>query len=320
MSFALHTVADAIKRHGAVARVVVAAIAGSAPREAGASMLVWQDGQSGTIGGGQLELEATLAARESLRSGKATLRRVPLGPALGQCCGGAVTLATEVFDAKSLPRLADAEKAGCLVRPIQGPPDALPLAVERLLGQIRNGSSAPKTTLLGNWLIEPVQRASYALWIYGAGHVGRAIVDMMAPMPEWAVTWVDTDAARFPERIAQNVSRLIAAEPQRVVAHAPADAHHLVLTYSHALDLELCHALLERGFSSAGLIGSATKWARFRDRLRKLGHSDASILRIACPIGDPSLGKAPQAIAVGVTALLLRATIASPEAAMDRPA
>ncbi|SDJ98514.1 xanthine dehydrogenase accessory protein XdhC [Aliiruegeria lutimaris] len=320
MSFALRDVAEAVERHGRIARVVLAEIAGSAPREAGASMLVWPDGQSGTIGGGQLELEATLAARDALRSGKAALRRVPLGPALGQCCGGAVTLATEILDADSLARLAGTEKAGCLARPIQGAQDAPPLAVERLLGQIRNGSSAAKTTLLGDWLIEPVLRPSHALWVYGAGHVGRAIVDMMAPMPEWAVTWVDTDAARFPERIAQNVTRLVAAEPQRVVPHAPADAHHLVLTYSHALDLELCHALLERGFASAGLIGSATKWARFRQRLQKLGHADASILRIACPIGDPTLGKAPQAIAVGVTALLLRATKASPEAAMDRPA
>ena len=82
--------------------------------------------------------------------------------------------------------------------------------------------------------------------------------------------------------------------------HAPPSAEHLVLTYSHALDLEICHRLLSHGFARAGLIGSATKWARFRKRLLALGHSEVSIARITCPIGDPALGKHPQAIAIGV--------------------
>jgi xanthine dehydrogenase accessory factor len=89
--------------------------------------------------------------------------------------------------------------------------------------------------------------------------------------------------------------------------HAPTDAEHLILTYSHALDLDLCHRLLRRGFLSCGLIGSATKWARFRSRLTALGHDAAAVGRIRCPIGDPALGKHPQAIAVGVAAELLKA-------------
>lgn len=97
-----------------------------------------------------------------------------------------------------------------------------------------------------------------------------------------------------------------AAEMPALAQHAPVEAHHLVLTYSHEIDLALCHALLTRGFAGAGLIGSATKWARFRSRLQTLGHSGAEISRIACPIGDPTLGKHPQAIAVGVAAALLR--------------
>jgi xanthine dehydrogenase accessory factor len=89
------------------------------------------------------------------------------------------------------------------------------------------------------------------------------------------------------------------------VGHAPQEADHLIMTYAHDLDLALCHALLKHGFASAGLIGSATKWARFRTRLAALGHSPAQISRIACPIGDPHLGKHPQAIAVGVATALL---------------
>ena len=83
-------------------------------------------------------------------------------------------------------------------------------------------------------------------------------------------------------------------------------AEHLVLTYSHALDLELCHRILGHGFARLGLIGSATKAARFRARLHDLGHLPVEIQRIACPIGDTSLGKHPQAIALGVATELLR--------------
>ena len=101
------------------------------------------------------------------------------------------------------------------------------------------------------------------------------------------------------------VEPLVAQDPLRVVSHAPHDAEHLVLTYSHDLDLKLCDALLRHGFGSCGLIGSATKWARFRKRLAAMGHTDAQIARIACPIGDPTLGKHPQAIAVGVAARYL---------------
>ncbi|MBQ1203479.1 MAG: XdhC family protein, partial [Loktanella sp.] len=77
-------------------------------------------------------------------------------------------------------------------------------------------------------------------------------------------------------------------------------------TYSHALDLALCHAILQRPFHSVGLIGSATKWARFRGRLSDLGHSPAQIARIACPIGDVSLGKHPAALALGVATAMIR--------------
>jgi xanthine dehydrogenase accessory factor len=107
--------------------------------------------------------------------------------------------------------------------------------------------------------------------------------------------------------VPEAVTQLVAADPAAAVAYAPAEAEHLIVTYSHALDLDLCHRLLGHGFGSAGLIGSATKWARFRSRLRQLGHADAAISRICCPIGQPGLGKHPQAIAVGVAATLLSA-------------
>jgi xanthine dehydrogenase accessory factor len=154
------------------------------------------------------------------------------------------------------------------------------------------------------WMIEPVTAPAREIWIWGAGHVGRAIVAVLAPLPGLRLTWIDTDAARFPE-VAAGVVQRIAANPGDLVTGAPREAEHLVLTFSHALDLELCHRLLRHGFGTLGLIGSATKAARFRSRLAALGHADAQISRIRCPIGQPELGKHPQAIAVGVAADLL---------------
>ncbi|PUB18491.1 xanthine dehydrogenase accessory protein XdhC [Yoonia sediminilitoris] len=229
-------------------RITVARTAGSAPRDTGTQMLVWADRTEGTIGGGALEWQAIADARCMLSDGRSSDQRtIPLGPSLGQCCGGSVTLVWERAD-----------------------------------------------------VLDPAPRSS--LWIYGAGHVGRAIVHVMAPLPDFDITWIDTSADRFPRT---DVTTLVAADPSLVAKHAPAQADHLILTYSHDMDLALCHALLRHEFASVGLIGSATKWARFRARLAALGHSPAQIARIACPIGDPLLGKHPAALALGVATSMI---------------
>jgi xanthine dehydrogenase accessory factor len=230
----------------------------------------------------------------------ATMDRVPLGPALGQCCGGAVTLLTEVFESATLPR----PEAGVFARSVDG--RAMPLAVKRLLAPARGTGVLPGATLVQGWMLEPVPADRQPLWIWGAGHVGRALVAVLAPLPGLAITWVDVAQDRFPDVQLPDVTILPAADPALLVPHCPAGAAHLVLTYSHALDLELCHRLLSHGFGSLGLIGSQTKWARFRSRLRALGHTDPQTARICCPIGDPRLGKHPQAIAIGVAQDILQ--------------
>ncbi len=299
MSFDLAGLKRTVARHGTVARVVVARAEGSAPREAGAAMLVWDGGQEGTIGGGALEWEATRLAREVL-CGRDRVLNLPLGPALGQCCGGAVTLVIERYDAARLAGIGN----HVVVRRVSGRGE-MPLNMRKAMSLARSSGQVPAVLFAGGWLLEPVTPPAQAVWIYGAGHVGRALVRVLAPLPAFEITWLDTAAARFPEDIPPRVHRLVAANPADAVKHAPADARHLVLSYSHALDLEICHRLLGHGFSRAGLIGSRSKWARFRSRLRQLGHTDASISRIECPIGMPELGKHPQAIAVGVAATLL---------------
>lgn len=290
MSFDLETLRDAVARHGRVTRVVVAAVDGSTPRDVGAAMLVWADGQSGTIGGGTLEFEAAEAARQG-----GFFRRVPLGPAIGQCCGGAVTLLAEVFDARRLEEM----DADFLLRRVEGAAE-VPLTIQRAIAAHRNSGAPIVPLLVQGWMLEPVTRPTRQLWIYGAGHVGRALVNVMSPIPEVAITWVDTAANRFPSDLPSGVTKLVAANPATVVRYAPPQAEHLVLTYSHALDLELCHQLLSHSFAFAGLIGSDTKWARFRKRLQTLGHAPDQIARITCPIGQKALGKHPQAIALGV--------------------
>jgi len=298
MGFDRTALINACVVHGNVARVVVAAVRGSAPREVGAAMLIWAEGQSGTIGGGTLEHELTRTARAALSGGQDALSKHALGPDMGQCCGGAVDVLTEFYDharATALPE--DVIARG---------PSPMPLSVSRVLAKARNAAQPLQATLLDGWLIEPVAKPNRHLWIWGAGHVGRALVSTLSPLPDLAITWVDTGAQRFPDEIPTGVTQLTAEEPQRLVAYAPHDAQHLIVTYSHSLDLALCNALLSRGFSYAGLIGSATKWARFRKRLGELGHSPPDIDRITCPIGDPSLGKHPQAIALGVGTQLLQ--------------
>ena len=297
--FDRHALAQAIAARGPVARVVVAEVKGSAPREVGAAMLVWQDGQDGTIGGGALEFQAAQSARAMLAGCEvARLDAIPLGPNLGQCCGGAVWLAFEVFH--KAPDLAPA-----FARPVTLGAGPMPLPIARALAAARRGEPA-RAMLHNGWMIEPFSAPKTPVWIWGAGHVGRALVAVMAPLPDMEITWVDTDLARFPDDIPNGVRALPVAEITRAIALAPADAHHVILTFSHALDLALCDGLLRHGFAHLGLIGSATKWARFRGRLGAVGHSPAEISRITCPIGDTSLGKHPQAIAIGVAARMMR--------------
>ena len=299
--FDLAALSQTVAQHGPTARVVVAAHKGSTPREVGAFMLVWATGQSGTIGGGALEYQATQHALNLLQSQEKSLTHTALGPTLNQCCGGAVTLFTEVFTGSNLP-----EPSSIIARPTTDHP--MPLAVKRLLASARNQGSVPASQLIQGWMIEPLAAPQRQLWIWGAGHVSRALVHTIAPLPDLQITWIDTALRRFPGQIPLNTTVLPVENPANAVALAPPTAEHLVLTYSHALDLDLCHRLLLHGFQSLGLIGSQTKWARFQSRLKALGHSPQSIVKIICPIGDPCLGKHPNAIAIGAAAHLLRPT------------
>lgn len=294
MSLDLKAINTAIAKYGSIARVVIVDVKGSSPREVGASMLVWDTGQSGSIGGGALEFAAAQAARE----GKTGPKTYPLGPGLGQCCGGAVTVVSEVFNAALPPTSAYARR-------VQGA-DEQPGIMQKFATDLGNGTAKGHLMYRRGWLCEGMTNPTVQdVWIWGAGHVGREVVDILGQLNQMRVTWLDFDIARFPEMSKGHYQSVLYDPIDQTAQRAPTTAIHFVMTHSHETDLEIAHALLRHEFTHCGLIGSATKWARFRKRLIALGHTEAVVDKITCPIGDRTLGKHPVAIAVSVAHAVL---------------
>ena len=254
---------------------------GSVPRERGAWMAVFADRVAGTIGGGHLEFDAIDRARSLLR-GWATpgeqgsqvatehQHRYPLGPSLGQCCGGVVML-----------------------RFVLVPQGRMDMLRERL------------------------QPPRDCVALFGAGHVGHALVRLLCNLP-YRVMWVDSRDSVFPEEEHELVQCEYSDPVQSAVADLPAGSQVLIMSFSHAEDLEVVAQCLGRqrqhgDLPYVGLIGSATKWATFRRRLRERGFSDAELDHVTCPIGVPGIkGKEPEVIAVAVAAQLLQRRSAAP--------
>ena len=220
---------------------------------------------------------------------------------MGQCCGGAVELLIEILDETKVKFISVDD--GFFARPVFK--DEKSLNVQALIKSYRNKSVPIKTSFKDGWLFEPVTKEKELIWIYGAGHVGTAIANILSKLNQFSVTCIDTSQDRYPDNFPKTVEKLITKNPAQIVQYAPSETHHLILTYSHALDLEICHQLLQHNFATAGLIGSKTKWARFKKRLNELNYTFEQINTIICPIGEPSFGKSPYEIAIGVASMLL---------------
>ncbi|MBS9404102.1 xanthine dehydrogenase accessory protein XdhC [Halomonas sp. TRM85114] len=169
-----------------------------------------------------------------------------------------------------------------------------------------------------NVLLEVFPGSTTTLAIFGAGHVGRELVRLAAPLP-WRVLWHDSRDGVFPDwaELQPRLTCRHAADSRAAVATLPVNSHALVLTHDHAEDRELIDALLARGdTASLGLIGSRSKWASFRSRLTDAGHDEATLATVRCPIGTASGGtggdKTPYAIAIAAIAELLP-LVESPE-------
>lgn len=245
--------------------VTVESTRGSAPREVGAWMAVFDSGTLGTVGGGHLEWDAMSRARHWLLQGTGEpLVRYALGPALGQCCGGEAVLQFERVSAADVERLR-----ATLARP--GTPVAL----------------------------------------FGGGHVGRAVVQVLLNLPV-DLTWIDSRDEIFPPELAIQ-TRCEHSDPvQAAVKDLAPGSRVLIMSFSHSEDIDVVAACLARQRERAdlpyvGLIGSKTKWASFRQRLEAQGFSESELAHVTCPIGVPGIAdKRPEVIAVAVAAQILQ--------------
>lgn len=300
---------DAIEAEGSAALVTLARVRGSSPREAGARMVVRPSGGfHGTIGGGALEWVALEAAREALKSGRgpAARRSLALGPELAQCCGGRVDWRIETFDARDaqgLAALAAAEAQGPAILTARLEADG---RVARALAGGRPGGALTEAIADSETWTEPLGESARAVYLFGAGHVGRALALALAPLP-FVVRWIDSRREAFPARAPANVALFHVPEPATALAAAPDGALIAVMTHSHAIDLEVVAAALTAGrFAYVGVIGSQTKRARFLRQMRDAGLSDAMLAKLVCPIGVPGVeGKDPAVIAASTAAQLL---------------
>lgn len=258
---------QALSRLKTDAAVLVSVLStqGSVPRGAGTRMVVFAQGEQGTVGGGHLEFQALAHARLLLqgKTSQTELRHV-LGPSLGQCCGGVVALGFQRVSADDLPQMREILK--------------------------------PKLTPLA---------------LFGGGHVGKALVKTLVPLP-FGVLWVDSRDEIFPDDIPAEVVCEHSNPVQAAVADLLPGSRVLIMSFSHAEDLDIVVACLKRlrekdDLPFVGLIGSQTKWATFRHRLEERGFTAPEIARITCPIGVPGInGKEPEVIAVAVAAQLLQ--------------
>ena len=300
---------EAIEAEGSAALVTLARVQGSSPREAGARMVVRPSGGfHGTIGGGALEWAALSAAQDALRKGRgpAERRSLALGPELAQCCGGRVEWRVETFDARDLPELqpiAAGERNGVGLASARIGPEG---RVRRALMAARRGDDLTGAVPADEGWTEPVGEAARAVYLFGAGHVGRALALALAPLP-FAVRWIDPRREAFPAYAPANVALIHAPEPALELANAPDGALIVIMSHDHALDQEIVTAALaaER-FGYVGLIGSKTKRARFLSRMRAAGLTEPMLSRLVCPIGVPGIeGKDPAVIAASTAAQLL---------------
>lgn len=245
--------------------VTVETTQGSAPREAGAWMMVFSADTAGTIGGGHLEFQAIAEARRRLAGAVGDpVCQYALGPSLGQCCGGVVRLRFERVGAADIPDMTS-----------------------RLATRL-----AP-------------------LALFGGGHVGKALVNALAPLP-FAVTWIDSRDEIFPQQVPPNVACEHSDPVHAAVPQLAAGSRVLIMSFSHAEDLDVVAACLRRlrerdDLPYVGLIGSKTKWATFRHRLEERGFTGGELARVICPIGLPGItGKEPEVIAASVAAQILQ--------------
>ena len=291
-------------------------------------MLVTLNSAVDSVGGGVLEHMAIQRARADIREDLCERRLIsfPLDSDSQQCCGGIVVLLFEPLletDAQWLKVLTPVViEEGALLVTALGDHASDKLVVtkqqqltdSRISKAILNWQSSrrgPDVCLIDDedqqFLCEFIMPPHFKLVLFGAGHVGRALVRTLAPH-RCQVLWVDAREQEFPARLPDNVSSLISSDVAGVISNAAAGSYVLVMTHRHPLDYEICELALARGdFGLVGLIGSSTKRRRFASAMNRAGLDPGLVAKLCCPIGVPGIhGKQPQVIAASVVAQLLQ--------------
>ena len=257
------------QRHAVL--VTITAALGSTPRGTGTRMLVTPATQYGTIGGGHLEWKALAMAR--------------------------LWLSESIFKISS-PRTEKLALGPSLGQCCGG-------AVQIQLDRLDQWSNAEFATQLSRF--QQHQPVLPQLILFGAGHVGAALVQVLSQLP-CRVLWVDERDHLFPQQLPANVQTEATDTPEAIIAQAESNTYFLVMTHHHGLDLRLSEQILRRGDAAwFGLIGSQTKRASFEHRLKERGIPAFALQNMICPIGVPGItGKEPGVIAVAVAAQLLQ--------------
>ena len=298
-----------VKDDGIVAMLTVAELLGSGPREVGARMMINASGKiEGTIGGGRLEWQALAQAQRMIKN----IEKVPtstfysLGPELGQCCGGAVTILFEIFDQDDLEFVTAAaalEKnhSTFIVETNQTASGARRTIVIGATTQVHNFELLDDGSSLVRY-----SNTNTPLWLYGAGNVGAALVAALAPLP-FNITWIDQRPDQFLSQQHSDIRYLNSNDPVATLDDCPDGAFVVIMTHSHSLDFDLCErALKSNKFTYVGVIGRKTKAARFRSRLKSIGLNELEIMQLVSPLGVPSIkGKEPAIVAASIVAQLL---------------
>ena len=306
--------------------VTVAGIRGSAPREVGAKMIVTPTETLGTIGGGQLEYQCTRLAFDMLDGPEQpSLHKFPLGSAMGQCCGGVVDILFEPI-ASGLPgwlrdlRALHGQRVPAVIATrVSGSPlkcvitsdntygaSAGQVGIE-IIGRARYGLDTGRIVHRSDdWLLEFVIGSDRNIAVFGAGHVGSAVVQVLSSL-DCNIRWIDSRRNIFRHTPA-NVRAIETADPALEVASMPPGSCFLVMTHSHALDYEICDRILRRRDAAyCGLIGSQSKRRRFEKRYRAEGLPEEALAALVCPIGITGIsGKKPAEIALAAAAEVLQ--------------
>ncbi len=252
---------EAIKYNKEIIKAKIISTEGSVPRNNYTFMLISKNNIFGSIGGGQLEFVVIELAKKNLKKNKfKEIINIPLGPSIGQCCGGYVQIKIEKFI---------------------------------------NGYEALKNESYRSNLVQD-------LYIFGAGHVGQELSKRVLDL-DFNVNLVDSREEYLNLQKNKKINKIFAKMPWLLLKNLKNKPYYIILTHSHDHDFKIINEILHmKDFEFLGLIGSKTKFNRFKSRLINFGHIDNDINKIECPIGLKNISsKKPAEIAISIIGRLL---------------